>query len=62
MYMNKMLLKNSDQQKYFQMVQNMKVNGTTLQIWNMEKAIKYGAMEAYMKATGKMIKLVAEEG
>ena len=62
MYMNKKLLKNSDQRKYFQTVQNMKVNGTTLQIWNMGKAIKYGVMEAYMKATGKMIKPVAEAG
>jgi len=40
---------------------NMKESGICNQVSDMVEAIKFGAMVAYMRATGKMIRLMVEE-
>lgn len=52
---------NLDRKLSCQMVSNTKVNGTKTLICVMERDIKYGVMEVFMRDTGKTIKQTAGE-
>lgn len=55
------LAKSLDQCSFSKMELNTKASGIPIAIIVMEEDIKFGLTEAYMKATGRLIKLMVEE-